>query len=77
MVLCCISTFAWLQIQPMVHARNQGVPPAIEAPDSFSGRITLDNKQHILRMCIKVSLSTSILFAILYFVFLIQEGSIQ
>jgi len=71
MVLSLIATFAWLHLQPLLQSRAQSLPPSVETKDTFCSRLTLEKKEQYLRVCIKLSLAFSTIFAVMYFVILI------
>jgi len=69
LVLCIIATFAWLQMQPKLHARRTDITlHEVPVTPTCGSHITPEKKEHILRVCIKVFFALSMLFIILYFV---------
>jgi hypothetical protein len=75
MVVCSIATFAWLHMQPTSCVSRQNSASSIPTPDTICGQMNMDKKQQIVRVCVKLSLAFSMVFAVMYFVILIEQGS--
>ena len=76
LVLCMLTTFAWLQMQPTLYARRTDLTlQEMPVAPTCGSRVTPEKKEHILRVCIKVFFALSILFIIVYFVTVASDNA--